>query len=311
MSLGCGDVNRTRRIPSTPPGGPQQVGEQRPHLHRVVAGLPGGQLQVTSVAVHVLAEQGDLGDPGGGELLDLGDDVIERPGDLDAAYGRDDAEGAVVVAADLDRDPGVEGRSRGPPATPTGTCTWSSSTAASRISVIGPPARAVRSRSAARCTLCVPITTSTWPAFCRTSSRSFCARHPETDDLPVVALRLPGLELAEVAVEPVVGVLPDAARVEHDDVGLGDVEPPGPARRPRAGRRCARSRARSSGTRTCARRSSGPSRSRRPRLRRTQARTMRPSTTGATGELAAMYSMAISSRPSPGCSTSVPPASTV
>lgn len=38
-------------------------------------------------------------------------------------------------------------------------------------------------------------------------------------------------------------------------------------------------------------------------------RTIRPSTTGATGEFAAMYSIVTSSRPSPGCSTSVPPVS--
>lgn len=37
--------------------------------------------------------------------------------------------------------------------------------------------------------------------------------------------------------------------------------------------------------------------------------TIRPSTTGATGEFAVMYSIVTSSRPSPGCSTSVPPAS--
>ena len=66
------------------PGRTKQVGEQRPHLHRGVAGPAGGQLQVTPVAVHVLAEQGDLGDPRGGELLDLGDDLLERAGDLDA-----------------------------------------------------------------------------------------------------------------------------------------------------------------------------------------------------------------------------------
>ena len=39
--------------------------------------------------------------------------------------------------------------------------------------------------------------------------------------------------------------------------------------------------------------------------------TIRPSTTGATGEFAAMYSIVTSRRPSPGCSTSVPPVSAV
>jgi tetratricopeptide (TPR) repeat protein len=44
---------------------------------------------------------------------------------------------------------------------------------------------------------------------------------------------------------------------------------------------------------------------------RSYPRTIRPSTTGATGEFAAMYSIVTSSRPSPGCSTSVPPVSAV
>ena len=41
------------------------------------------------------------------------------------------------------------------------------------------------------------------------------------DDLATVALRLPRLQVAEVAVQLVVGVLADAARVQHDDVGVG------------------------------------------------------------------------------------------
>jgi hypothetical protein len=43
---------------------------------------------------------------------------------------------------------------------------------------------------------------------------------PGHDDLATVALPLPSLEMPEVAVQLVVGVLPDAARVEHDDVGI-------------------------------------------------------------------------------------------
>ena len=41
-------------------------------------------------------------------------------------------------------------------------------------------------------------------------------------DLEVGACVLECLELPEVAVQLVVGVLPDAARVEHDDVGVVD-----------------------------------------------------------------------------------------
>ena len=110
MSLGCGDVKRTRRIPSTAPDRPEQVGEQRAQRGRVVAAAAGGQLDVAAVAVDVLPEQGHLGDTLAGERLDLGDDVGERPAHLLAAHRGDDAERAAVVAADLDRHPGVERR---------------------------------------------------------------------------------------------------------------------------------------------------------------------------------------------------------
>jgi len=42
-----------------------------------------------------------------------------------------------------------------------GNSSWSSATVASRISVIGPVSAAWCNRSTERCTLCVPITTST------------------------------------------------------------------------------------------------------------------------------------------------------
>ena len=58
-------------------------------------------------------------------------------------------------------------------------------------------------------------------------------------------------QVAEVAVEPVVGVLPDRAGVEDDDVRVGAVGRPLVPGRPPAGRPAARSRACSSGTRRC------------------------------------------------------------
>ena len=69
--------------------------------------------------------------------------------------------------------------------------------------------------------------------------------------------RLERLEPAQVPVELVVGVLPDAAGVEDDDVGV--VEPVGrlAALVARAAPRSAGSRARSSGTRRWSRRSGG------------------------------------------------------
>ena len=76
--------------------GAQQVGE----LRAVLAGA-----EVAPVGVHVLAEQRDLGDAVGRELLDLVHDVAHPAAHLGAAHQRHDAEGAGVVAADLDRDP--------------------------------------------------------------------------------------------------------------------------------------------------------------------------------------------------------------
>ena len=101
--------------------GAQQVGEQRAQAGGCVAGSAGGELQVAAVAVDVLAEQRDLGDAVGGESLDLVEDVGERAADLDAAHRGHDAEGAVVVAPDLDRHPRVVATSRGRPGAPTGT----------------------------------------------------------------------------------------------------------------------------------------------------------------------------------------------
>ena len=113
--------------------------------------------------------------------------------------------------------------------------------------------RARSSSAGSEPTLCVPKTTSTHGARRTISPRSFCARQPPT------AICMPGVgvldraEVAEVAVEPVVGVLPDGAGVEDDDVGVAALGRGACSRPARAGRTAARSRARSSGTRTCAR----------------------------------------------------------
>jgi glyoxylase-like metal-dependent hydrolase (beta-lactamase superfamily II) len=64
------------------------------------------------------------------------------------------------------------------------------------------------------------------------------------------------LEVAEGAVELVVGALAHGAGDEHDDVRLRAVRDPGRSPPRRAGRRCARSRGRSSGSRGCAPRTS-------------------------------------------------------
>jgi hypothetical protein len=73
---------------------PEQLGEQGPPLR-----------EVAPVAVDVLTEERDLADTVAGGRGDLGEDVVEGTADLPASDRRDDAEGARVVAADLDRDP--------------------------------------------------------------------------------------------------------------------------------------------------------------------------------------------------------------
>jgi hypothetical protein len=88
----------------------EQVGEQRPQPGAVVAGLAGGELEVAPIRVDVLAEQGDLGDTVARELAHLGQHVVVRAAHLGPTHGGHDAERAVVVAADLDGDPGVVAR---------------------------------------------------------------------------------------------------------------------------------------------------------------------------------------------------------
>ena len=159
-------------------GGAQQVGEQRPDARRHVAAAASGELQVAPVAVDVLAEQRDLGDARRRPARSTSaDDLVERTGDLHPADGRHDAERAVVVAPDLDRDPGVVGR----------LANRRERRREQRVVVddggvedLRDRSRRAASRSAARWTLCVPMTTSTWAARSRTSSRSFWARQPET-----------------------------------------------------------------------------------------------------------------------------------
>ena len=92
-AAGCGLVNRTRSRPVDVAAGAQQLGE----------GLPVAELD--AVGVHVLAQQGDLDGTVVDERLDLGQDLAGAAVLFLAAQGRDDAEGAGVVAAHGDRYP--------------------------------------------------------------------------------------------------------------------------------------------------------------------------------------------------------------
>ena len=74
-SFGCGDVKRTRSMPST-------ASTARSRSANCGPVLPGAE--VAAVGVDVLAEQRDLDDAVGGELLDLVHDVAHAPADLGA-----------------------------------------------------------------------------------------------------------------------------------------------------------------------------------------------------------------------------------
>jgi len=91
----AGEPNPTDPIDRSDPA--QQLGEDRSPF--AVQG------QVSAKGVYVLAEQGHLYDTVGNETLHFPDDVPGSTRHLDTAHRGDDAEGAGVVAPDLDRHP--------------------------------------------------------------------------------------------------------------------------------------------------------------------------------------------------------------
>ena len=162
-SRGCGEVNRTRSRPSIVSAGAQQLAERL-----AVA-------DVGAVRVHVLAEQGDLGDALGDQRLDLGEDVARAAVLLLAAQRRDDAERAGVVAADGDGDPrGVRGLAPGRQGGGEGLERLGDLD----LGLFLDPGALQQHRQLPM--LWVPKTTSTQGAFLTMVSRSFWARHPPT-----------------------------------------------------------------------------------------------------------------------------------
>ena len=217
--------------------------------------------ELDAVGVDVLAEQGDLDDALGDERLDLGEDLARAAVLLLAAQARHDAERAGVVAAHRDRHPAAVGRvapgrqrrredlerSRG--SRPRRAC-----------------CAAARSSRAGRRADVVGAEDDVDPRGALDDGVAVLLGHAAADgDLHVGVRGLGRAQLAEVAVELVVGVLAHRAGVEDDDVGdVGPLAPRGGSRgrrsRPsRAARRVARSRGRSSGTRGCARHRSSAS----------------------------------------------------
>ena len=154
----------------------------------------------------------------GGELLDLVDDVAHAPADLGAAHDGHDAERARVVAPDLDGDPRASGRPRARAGSADGYASCSS-----RISTTGPSARALVEQRG-RVGEVVGAEHDVDVAGPLDDQLAVLLGQAAADrDLQVGPAVLQRLEVPEVAVELVVGVLADAAGVEHHDVGRLEV----------------------------------------------------------------------------------------
>src|SRR5690606_18978693 len=84
---------------------PLDLGEAEAELAQTHGATPSIQ---PVISVDVLAEQRDLAHAGFREAAGLGEDLLDRPGDLCAARIGDDAERAELVAALLDGEEGGE-----------------------------------------------------------------------------------------------------------------------------------------------------------------------------------------------------------
>ena len=174
---------------------------------------------VTAVGIDVLAQQRHLGDATAGEQFDLCHDVVDGPADFGPAHRGHDAEGARVVTSGLDVDPRRIGQ--------LSDCAETEQRVGARLGdrraedlhhgTLG----AGSSQQPGRAGEVVRAEDDVDPS------------HPLLDALPVLLGQASPdgdlqvrfgidqlLEAPERAVEPLVGVLPDAARVEHHHVGV-------------------------------------------------------------------------------------------
>ncbi len=213
---------------------------------------------VVLVAVDGLAQQGDFLAALGGELADLGGDVLGRPALLRAAHAGHDAVGAELVAADHDADVGLERRRpHRRIAQRVVALEAALDLVARRLVAVQAQGQSAARRcartsaisSGSRASWPVPQTMSTCGARRRISSWSFWAMQPRTPMIFSGMAPLVAAQPAQGAVDLVLGVLADAAGVEEDDVGRRSAR--GSARSPGGAgcRRPARCRARSSGSR--------------------------------------------------------------
>ena len=185
--------------------GAQQLAELRPQVGE----------QVAPPRVHVLAEQRDLAHALPGEPRDLGDDLARPPAHLSAAHRRDDAVGALRVAAHRHLHPGLEAalaleRQRGRERALLGD---PERAARDPLAVGADPVREVRDRARAEGDVHERVQLEQALAL------GLRVAAADGDDRVRVPL-LQHLRVAHVRGEALVGLLADRARVEDEHVGL-------------------------------------------------------------------------------------------
>ena len=206
---GAGDVNRMRSMPSTA----SSARSRSANCGRYWPAPRSRPYEFTFCPRTVISRT-----PSAASSSHLAHDVAHAPADLRSAHDGHDAEGARVVTPDLDGDPG-----RVPLVAPGGE--------RRRIRLVllqdldyGPlEAGPLEQRRGVSARLWVPNTTSTWPARVDDQLAVLLGQAPADRDLEVGPVGLERFEPPEVAVELVVGVLADAAGVEHHDVGRLEV----------------------------------------------------------------------------------------
>ncbi len=171
--------------------------------------------EIAAPGVHVLPEQGDLANALGGQLRHLGDHLARAAADLAAADTRDDAVGALGVAAHRDLHPCLEAalavhRERSGEAP---LRTDAERTARNALAAGPEPLAQMRDRARPERDIDERVEVEE-PLALRLGVAAADRDHG------VAAARLQRARLREVGREALIGLLADRAGVEHEHVGL-------------------------------------------------------------------------------------------